>query len=124
MKIFVAIALLVITSCGSFLFGWWVSKHGFSNEAESVQAEINFGHLETYKDLKSDFLGHCAQRLEARLDHAIDTQKMLIAEHLRNAGDKRLRDYIKLRDEKLLVELQTYDINWTKEWVLPDCPGS
>lgn len=105
----------------SFWFGMSHSKNQISKSADRMQAELSFGHLQEYKNLQSDFLSGCNSRVKSRLEFMINEQKMLIAEHVQNVSDQKFEDYINKRDNKLIQELQSYEVNWDKSWTLPNC---
>lgn len=121
MKNTVIVILLVAFSVGSFLFGWDASKRGVAKSVERMQAELSFAHLKVYRDIKSDFMSGCKPRVESRLEHAIDEQKMLMAEYVQSVSDESFKDYINMRDKGLIEELISYEVNWDKTWILPDC---
>ena len=121
MKMTVIVALLIFAIVISFLFGVVLSKRGIARSVEQLQAELSYSHLKIYRNLQSDFLSGCRSRFESRLEHAIDEQKMLMAEYVQSVSDEKFEDYITLRDSNLIEELRTYKVDWRKTWSLPAC---
>ncbi len=122
MKITFIVVLLISLAIASFFLGMNVSKKGVEISFDRTQAKLSFHHLNIYSDLQSDFMSDCRSRVESRLKHAIDEQKMLMAEYVQNISDEKFEDYINLRDSSLMDELRAYEVNWDKTWTLPDCP--
>jgi len=116
------IVVLLITSVAvSFFFGVNLTKSGIARSVERMQASLSFSHLQVYRNLQSDFLSGCKSRLESRLEQIIDEQNMRMAEYVQNTNDKSFEDYINLRDDNLINELRSYEVDWKKTWTLPDC---
>ncbi len=44
-----------------------------------------------------------------------------MAEYLQKTEDITFEDYVALRDSGLVQRLQTYDVDWSKEWTIPAC---
>lgn len=124
MKRNVIIALLIFAIIASFFLGANLSKIGIARSVKQLQAELSFHHLHAYSDLQSDFLSGCRSRVESRLEHIIDEQKMQMAEYVQNVSDKKFEDYITLRDRDLIEELRTYKVNWKKTVTLPECKSN
>lgn len=105
----------------SFFAGMHFSKIGIARSVGQLQAELSYGHLKHYKDLQSDLRSNCKPRAESRLEFMINEQKMLMAEYVQKNHDEKFENYVNKRDKDLVAELRTYNVDWDKEWTLPDC---
>ncbi len=121
MKKTIIIILFIISIISAFILGMSLSKKGIARSVERIQAELSFGHLQVYKELKSDILAECRIRLMSRLEHIIDEQKMLMAEYVQSGNSYDYEHYINLRDSNLIKELHSYKVDWNKSWTLPAC---
>jgi hypothetical protein len=117
-KIIIAFVLL---SVSSFWLGSYVSTAWINQSINELQAELAFSHLETYEAIKSDLDKKCEEQSLIRLHHAIDEQKMLMAEYVKDYDDLEFAKYISLRYPSLIDELKDYDVNWNKKWSVPNC---
>ena len=118
-KVFVTI--LIISSVTFFMLGLVWSNSGIEKAALEMQAELSFSHYDVYRKLQSEISDGCISRAESRLRQIIDEQKMLMAEFVQYTGDPEFDEYVNFRDPELSSELKSYEIDWGKIWVLPDC---
>jgi len=121
MKKTIVVILLIFALIASFLLGANITKTQIEKSADQMQAELSFGHLDTYQNLQSDILSECMSRAKSRLEFAIDEQKMLMAEYVQSIRNEDFEKYINIRDSDLIQELLSYEVNWKKTWPLPDC---
>jgi peptidoglycan hydrolase CwlO-like protein len=116
------VVLLFSAIIASFFLGANLSKKAIARSIEQLQAELSFGHLKMYSDIQSDLKSNCRSRADSRLEFVINEQKMRMAEYVQNnVIDKKFEDYITLRDSNLIEELRSYEVDWSKEWILPNC---
>ena len=121
MKKTIVVILLIFGLIASFLLGANITKNQIAKSADQMQAELSFGHLDTYHNVQSDILSGCMLRAKSRLEFVIDEQKMLMAEYVQSIRNIEFENYINKRNGKLIQELLSYEVNWDKTWTLPDC---
>lgn len=107
----------------SFVAGMWVSTPGARKVAERVQANQAFSHLQAYRELQRDLINDCDDSLALRLDFLIKEQKKTLAEYVQAYDDPDFREYIGLRDKKLIPEVQSMTVTWDDKLELPICNG-
>ena len=121
MKKLLIVTSFIVVSFVSLMIGSYYSSSHLSDEFERAQASLSFGQLTTLRKIKSDFSNKCEQQVLERLTHAIDEEKMLIAEYIQSTDDEKLQEYISLRDPELLESLVSYRIDWDKKWTIAGC---
>lgn len=119
-KIIIAFAILIM-SIFFFWLGSYLSSNKIHQSINELQAQLAFSHLVTYEELKLELENGCNEQSLLRLRHAIDAQKMLMAEYVQTYNDKEFSSYISLRSSSLIDELAEYEINWNKKWSIPNC---
>ncbi len=112
-------AIIIVIMSG--MAGMYYSFSVFSSSYEGAQANLSFGQLKELRQIKSDLDKGCEQQAIDRLSHAIDEEKMSIAEYTQANDDPELQAYITLRDNKLWEELKTYNVDWSKTWSIAGC---
>ncbi len=116
----IAICLVIAV----FWFGGYIASNLTAKSMQGAQAKIAFAHMDAFKDIYSDLNSGCKEQALVRLEHFIDEQKMLMAEHVQHTHDKEFEEYISLRDPILIDELKTYNVNWDKKWIVPKCSAN
>lgn len=105
----------------SVWFGAYISSKKIANSVEGLQAELAFAHLVTYRKIHNDVAQGCNKQALDRLSHAIDEQKMLMAEFVQAVNDSSFNEYVTIRDPDLIGELSVYEVDWNKSWEIPIC---
>jgi len=116
------VGVIVVIMFG--MAGMYYSMSKFSSSFEGAQAKLSFGQLKRLRQIKSDLDKGCGQQAHNRLSHAIDEEKMLIAEYIQSNDDPELQAYITQRDSKLWKELKSYNVDWGKKWSISGCDES
>lgn len=77
--------------------------------------------MEVYERIRLYVESNCKAQALARLDQAIEEQKMLMAEYLQHTNDGEFVSYVSYRSPDLITKLRSQPISWDKTWVYPEC---
>ncbi|MBA4503451.1 hypothetical protein [Marinobacterium marinum] len=121
MKNRILFSLAIFSMLIAYFIGVSVGKQGISYALDVTQGELAFNHLKRYRVIKEDLESGCLEEALEKLSFYVDEQMMLLAEYVQHHKVEAINSYIAKRDDTLLGQLKSYEIDWKKEWVEKKC---
>jgi len=128
MKVFIKSIAIVVLMLVAFVGGRMSAYPGiaarFNKQIAFVQANKTWQYFHVLREVQADLEKGCSQSANDRVKQEIETGSMFLAEHVQAYPGGALAEMIERRDPKLLAQLRSQPVDWSRTYPVPTCSPS